>query len=569
MTRRCAIYSRYSSDLQRESSVEDQVRRCREYAGRQGWPVIEEYVVADRAVSAASVAGRDSLHRLLEASKRKPQPFDCLLVDDTSRLARDLADALRTTQILEFRGVSVVAVSQNIDSSQGNAGTLMAVHGIIDQQYLKDLSQKVYRGQEGRALHGYTTGGRVYGYRNTPIEDPSRMGKYGRPAVLGVKLEVVPEQAEVIRRLFSMYAAGMGQGAIAKQLNRESIPGPNSRWSRYTIHEMLANERYRGVFVWGRTKKDRNPETGRKVSRVAPEAQWRRVQVPEWRIVPEELWQAVQDRRRQAQADFQRLGGITRTERSRRYLFSGVLACGRCGGSMVISTGSGRRGYTKYGCHSHKNGACDNKLMIRQDRLEEQLVAAIEGRIMNPATLDYAVRRCQEELKKRLVEMEQQGSIRTLDLLKKQREELKARHARLLDAIEIADGGVRGLVERIQEVEQEIKRLDAAIDTYRPVRRDVNMEEIRDRVTKLVLAVRKSLACGPEADFARAKAALAKHIGKLVLTPVLRDGRPVYKVSGSVSVQPEAEECRMQWVARDGIEPPTPAFSGPRSAKSI
>jgi site-specific DNA recombinase len=161
MTRQCAIYARYSSDLQRESSIEDQIRRCREYAARQGWPVMEQFVMADRTISAASVAGREALQKLVSAAKRNDRPFDCLLIDDTSRLARDLSDALRTLRILEFYGVTIVSVSQGIDASQGNARPLLAMHGIMDEQYLVDLAKKVHRGQEGRALNGFTTGGRV------------------------------------------------------------------------------------------------------------------------------------------------------------------------------------------------------------------------------------------------------------------------------------------------------------------------------------------------------------------------------------------------------------------------
>ena len=69
MNRRCAIYARYSSDLQRESSIEDQTRRCREYAVRQGWTVNEHFVIADKGISAASVAGRDGLQRLVKGAK--------------------------------------------------------------------------------------------------------------------------------------------------------------------------------------------------------------------------------------------------------------------------------------------------------------------------------------------------------------------------------------------------------------------------------------------------------------------------------------------------------------------
>src|SRR5689334_4345529 len=242
------------------------------------------------------------------------------------------------------------------------------MQGIMDEQYLTDLAKKVHRGQEGRALNGYTTGGRVFGYNNVPIEDPMRMGKYGRPAVLGVKLEINVEQAAVVKRIFRMYAEGHGLRAIALQLNDEHVPGPNGPWSRYTIHEMLRNERYRGVNVWGRTQKARNPETGRKVSRATSASQWRRVEVPEWRLIPEDLWLAVERRREASSAAFHKNGGTSFNKRGRTYLFSGNLVCGDCGGSIVVCAGGGKRGYVKYGCHTHKhNGTCGNKLLIRQD----------------------------------------------------------------------------------------------------------------------------------------------------------------------------------------------------------
>jgi site-specific DNA recombinase len=85
---KCAIYARYSFDLQREASIEDQIRKCHEYAAQQGWTVVDEFVRSDEAISAASIAGRDALQTLVEDAKRKPRPFDRLLVDDTSRLAR-------------------------------------------------------------------------------------------------------------------------------------------------------------------------------------------------------------------------------------------------------------------------------------------------------------------------------------------------------------------------------------------------------------------------------------------------------------------------------------------------
>src|SRR4029077_19243114 len=99
-------------------------------------------------------------------------------------------------------------------------------------------------------------------------------------------------------------------------------------WSRYTIREMLFNEKYHGVVLWNRTQKARNPETGRKVSRARPTAEWKRVEVPELRIVPEDLWNAVHKRNAEVnRLGITRMGGLCRTQKSRTYLFSGLLAC--------------------------------------------------------------------------------------------------------------------------------------------------------------------------------------------------------------------------------------------------
>lgn len=126
------------------------------------------------------------------------------------------------------------------------------------------------------------------------------------------------------------------------------------------------------------TKKERNPETGRKTSR--PESDWKRVDVPEWRIASNELWERVQLRIRFVKERFSsaQVGGFTRTERCKKYIFSGFMICGVCGAGMVIVTGSGKRAYMKYGCLSHHYcGICSNGLMIRQDRLEVQLIAGL------------------------------------------------------------------------------------------------------------------------------------------------------------------------------------------------
>jgi site-specific DNA recombinase len=492
MRRQCAIYARYSSDRQRESSIEDQIRKCREYAAARGWEVLEEYIRYDQAVSGATLTGRDALQFLLSAAKRRQRPFDCLLVDDSSRLTRNLADGLKTTDLFKFNTIDVVFVSQNFDTGQENSRMMVTMHGMMDEQFLVGLGQKVHRGQEGRVIKGLNPGGRCYGYKNVPIEDPTRQGKYGRLAVEGVRYEIVQTEAAIIRRMFEMYADGCGFATIAKQLNQEGIPSPplarnrfSRAWSRYTIREMLFNEKYRGVIVWNRTKKMRNPETGKKVSRARPESEYQRVDAPELRIVPEELWRRTHDTNtRKNQFGIRRLGGMSRTPQSRTYLFSGMLVCGDCGSNMVIISGSGKRGYVKYGCHRHKHsGVCDNNWTIRRDRLEDQLLGAIEQRLFDPAILDYAVEKIEQAIKVRAADMEREAHSSNAGAVRNRRDELKAQATRLTEAISLG-GSLQPLVQKLQEIGREAAEIERAVAQQRPRNMELKPGQVRDAIVK-------------------------------------------------------------------------------------
>ena len=363
-----------------------------------------------------------------------------------------------------------------------------------------------------------------------------------------------------------MYADGLGLAEIAKTLNAEAIPSPQTprtrllrAWCPSSVREMLRNERYRGVQVWNRTEKQRNPETGRKISKARPETDWVRVDVPEWRIVSEDLWNAVQSRIVviKERMGVSRYGGTARTSESRQYLFSGLLICGVCGSRLVIVSGNGRRGYVKYGCPSHRyRGVCSNRLTIRRDRLEAQLLAAIEERVLTPELIDYTIRRFEEALAKRLEE--NRGSdARATSLVAEQRE-LQGQAHRLSDAIAAA-GHSPSLLSHLASVEARLARVQQQIEACNPTNLMVTAAEARSFVMANVMNLRSRLH---EGQPARARTALMKHVKQLVLTPEERPTGQVYAVSGSVDVPVSKKNNVMPVVARDGIEPPTPAFSG-------
>jgi site-specific DNA recombinase len=136
---RYIIYARYSSDLQSPDSLEDQKRKCREYAEREGWEEIRTY---EDAAASGSGLDRRGFQRLMIDCASVGKDFEVLLIDDTSRLSRSLADVVSLHQRLAHYGVRVVAVSQGIDTNHEQSELLIAMHGITDSLYVKELGKK-------------------------------------------------------------------------------------------------------------------------------------------------------------------------------------------------------------------------------------------------------------------------------------------------------------------------------------------------------------------------------------------------------------------------------------------
>ena len=531
--------------------------------------MVEAYVLQDSAVSAASIHGRPALRNLVEAAKRRPKPFDRILIDDSSRLSRNIADSLKTTEILKFNGVYVTSVSQGIDSEQQSSRQLFTLQGMMDEQFLVGLADKVHRGQEGKALQGLITGGRCYGYRNVPIEDPNRIGKYGRPEVTGVRAEIDEEQAAVVRRIFEMAADGFSLAQIAKILNGEGVPSPqpprgrNLRaWAYSSIHEMLYNERYRGFLVWNRTQKKLNPETGRKVSKPRPESEWKRVETPDLRIISEDLWTRVAAGRAERRKAFGNAStGLSKSVTS-KYLFSGLLFCGICQTRLVVVSGGVSGGYAKYGCPGHRyKGTCSNNSTIRVDRLEKKLIDHLRKTVLTDEMADYAVQEFEKQLKLEIENLAKQSKNHQTRIksLISERDGLRSEVQRIISAIRAA-GHSEAMLRTLRDVEARIAELENAIGEKQAPRAAVSAGRLREHVLHTIHELRELLKTNTQ----RTKGKLNQHVQRLVLTPTDTSEGRAYAVKGDWRLLPE-NDCVITLVARDGIEPPTPASSGLRS----
>ncbi len=154
---------------------------------------------------------------------------------------------------------------------------------------------------------------------------------------------------------------------------------------------------------------------------------------------------------------------------------------------MVIISGGGLRGYVRYGCPSHRyRGVCSNALTIRRDRLEEQLLGALEERIFRADLIEYTLTRFHAELQKRLTEIQkhsEQTSSRAV--LEQQRRDLEIQARRLADAVAAA-GHSPTLLTRLAATESEIESINCKLEQLRPVNLKIDMEETREFVLKNV-----------------------------------------------------------------------------------
>src|SRR5438094_240849 len=264
MPTRCAVYARYSSDQQRPESITDQIRHCRQEASRHpDWVVLDDHIYTDEAVTGASVEGRHGLQQLVQLALSKPRRFDLILVDDTSRLSRDVVDTVQHFRELRFHGVDLFFVNQGLHSGRDNAEFLLAIYGAMDSEYIRELGRKTHRGLEGQALSGFSAGGIAFGYRREPVYHAVGADRDGQRRRLGVRWVIDGGEAEVVREIFRLYASGVGLSRVASALNNRRIPSPRQAkghrarsdgvgpgWDASSVRVILMNALYQGRQTW-------------------------------------------------------------------------------------------------------------------------------------------------------------------------------------------------------------------------------------------------------------------------------------------------------------------------------
>ena len=370
---RVALYARYSTDLQRDASIEDQIRVCRARADKEGWLVVETYT--DHATSGATNL-RPGYQALIAALRGGG--IDVVLAESLDRFSRDLEHTASFFKQCTFHKVRILTLAEG-EISELHIG----LKGTMGALYLKELAEKTRRGLEGRVHAGRFTGGPAYGY--SVVRKLKDDGERDR----GLRA-IDAEQAVVVRRIFQSYAAGASPRRIASALNAEGIKGPHGgAWFSSTVRGravrkdgLLRNELYIGRLVWRRRVNAKDPVSGARVRRDNRPDRYLVVEVPHLRIIDDELWRRVQARLQRETAPVREGPDGTHPafwlRRRPRHLLSGKVFCGVCGRPLSLF------GRDYLGCKAAAHGTCRNRRTIRRAMLQDRVMDTLGRELMQP-----------------------------------------------------------------------------------------------------------------------------------------------------------------------------------------
>ncbi len=274
-------------------------------------------------------------------------------------------------------------------------------------------------------------------------------------------------EARVVGRIFREFAEGRSPRAIAKRLNLECVPGPEGRpWGDTTIRGqaergtgILNNSLYAGRLEWNRCSYIKDPRTGKRVARPNPRSKWEIVEVPHLQIIDHALWDRVKARQQEVSFEIGRndKGNALNRAHRRRFLLSGLLVCGCCGGAYTII------GLDRYGCATRRSkGTCSNTFAIGRADIEERVVSGLKERMMAPELVAAFVDEFNAELRRIAgnAEAEFDGARRMLA-------NVGRKIAGIVKAIE--DGAYhRTFKDRLTTIEKEKEAASARVAAARP-----------------------------------------------------------------------------------------------------
>lgn len=457
---RAAIYARFSSDNQRDESIDAQIRAIRQYAEKNDIRIVAQYV--DRAKSATTDKRPEFLRMITEAEGGL---FDIVLVHKLDRFSRNRQDSIGYRMQLKRFGVSLISVLEYIDDSPESV-ILESVLEAIAEYYSKNLAREVNKGMKENALKALHTGGLPpLGY------DVDKSTK---------KLAINEYEAEAVRLMFKMTIEGQGYGRIIDELNGRGYTTKTGRaFGKNSIHDILRNEKYIGTYIFNkRSSKDADGKRNNHKYKGSDETIRIENAVPV--IISKEEFEQVQQKlahRKQIRAS---------NSAKEVYLLSGKIFCGECGYVMTGNrkySGQNKILQVTYRCSGRKNKhICKNK-EIRREYIEAFVLEKLSDYVFDESMIP----RLAAAARKYMLETNAE-TIKKCDSLKKRINEISKEISNLV--MLVAKIASEEMAAKIPELEHERDRLEFE---YKQTCDQCNMPDITEESIKEKFALAKSL----------------------------------------------------------------------------
>lgn len=431
---RAVIYARFSSDMQREESIDAQVRACREYAKRKGYVITHIY--KDEAKSAKTVLGRDGYNAMLDDAKL--DLFDVVIFHKIDRNARSEFNYYTFKDTMIHLGIRYEYAAQSIDDSpEGQMMEAMLVG--YAAYYSRNLSKETRKGLNENAYKAIFNGGKPpLGYR-----------------IVDKRYEVDPYEAEAIKLIFNMYLDGHGYGSIAEAL---AVRGYKTRtgknFAKNSLHDILSNERYTGTYIFNKThRKEGQPRN----MHALPADDIIRIENAFPAIIDRLVFERVQEKRRHNRT---RPASYTALD---NFILSGKVYCAICGSPMHGHSFSPRPGarYGYYVCDRKGRVPADKcaQKSIRKDYLEAWVLDRLLADVLSPAGRTKTAQYMADAFKRLAANTESE-----LKRLQAARAGAETRLNNLYKLVELGDLSPN-IMERISSIKQEIDIIKTKVDS--------------------------------------------------------------------------------------------------------
>ena len=422
------IYARYSSDNQREESIEGQIRECTAYAEKNGITVVKHYI--DRALSAKTDNRPDFQQMIKDSEKRL---FDIVLVWKLDRFARNRYDSAHYEYQLERNHVKLVSATEPISDSPAGIMVKSMLTGMAEY-YSAELSEKVVRGMTENVLKGKYNGGTI------PIGFKVDEEKF---------FQIDPLKAPFVVEAFQRYNDGATMKELMNWLNDSGVTtNRNQKFTYNSVQKLLTNKRYIG------------------------ENHFKDIVMPDSipAIVDKDLFEEVQLKiKKNSRAP-------ARHKAEDDYLLTTKLFCGMCGAMMFGECGTGRNKVVHhyYKCATAKRFKTCKKKTVRKEWLEDLVVAETMKLIQDDAVIDAIVAE--------VMELQDQENT-TLPLLEKQMREVENGIENMLNAIQ-AGVLTNSTKSRLEKLEAQQKELEVRIAEEKIARPRLSENQVRFWLTR-------------------------------------------------------------------------------------